>query len=180
MRFIFEFLQYVDVVAQLPPFLTRFNYLLHPVIALIKSSKNFVPVPNEEVEFCFTVPLERFLRRERLNVQRFRLPNSQKVTLYGFTDTAENGREAYTYSRNLKISKPFFSNKSQIQTVCAKKFLKLFSSKYFFEIFSNGLKFAIFCDFCEICESIHFFRYFSSSEELEKVFRGACSKRRFF
>lgn len=74
------------------------------MIALIKNEKNFAAVPNEEVDFCFTVPLERFLRRERLNVQRFRHPNSQKFTLYGFTDKAENGHEVYTYGLTAQLA----------------------------------------------------------------------------
>ena len=51
----------VDVVATLPPFLSKGGVSVRPVIAAVKSD-NFVPVLNEdEVKETFTVPLESFL-----------------------------------------------------------------------------------------------------------------------
>ena len=54
----------VDVVATLPPFLSKGGVSVRPVIAAVKSD-DFVPVLNEdEVKETFTVPLESFLDEE--------------------------------------------------------------------------------------------------------------------
>ena len=51
----------VDVVATLPPFLSKGGVSVRPVIAAVKS-ESFIPVLNvDEVKETFTVPLESFL-----------------------------------------------------------------------------------------------------------------------
>lgn len=87
----------VEVVAVLGPGIVRPNSLVIPVIGII--SPDFVPVKNErEVALIFDLPLERFLRDDRLTIRTYRAENSKQLTfhVHHFLDNI-NGEELDTW-----------------------------------------------------------------------------------
>ncbi|KAL3901417.1 MAG: hypothetical protein SGCHY_000639 [Lobulomycetales sp.] len=79
----------VTVIGLLEPALSRSNILVTPVMCIIKDS-DFKPVINpDEVESCFTVPIERFLQKEGYQYMDFNwlddVYRSHKFTWAGYT-----------------------------------------------------------------------------------------------
>uniref|UniRef100_A0A914W3Z9 Nudix hydrolase domain-containing protein n=1 Tax=Plectus sambesii TaxID=2011161 RepID=A0A914W3Z9_9BILA len=62
---------YVHVIGTAPPFRTRFNFALYPVIGVLDSNVTYQPFPNEEVSACFWVRLDRFLSTSGYSVRQF-------------------------------------------------------------------------------------------------------------
>jgi len=90
-------LDLIEILGQLPPRISRHRVLVTPILAVVRPE--FRPIPNEEVEFAFRPPLERFLSHEGHWMNGFgnRSIPSTMAYLHFFRDYDETGRMAVTF-----------------------------------------------------------------------------------
>ena len=72
-----------NVLASLPPFLSKGHVSVRPVVAAIPDE--FEPVPNpEEVDRCFWVPLESFLTKEGYSFRDWEFTRGKRIRVHRF------------------------------------------------------------------------------------------------
>lgn len=72
-----------NVLASLPPFLSKGHVSVRPVVAAIPD--DFEPVPNpEEVDRCFWVPLESFLTKEGYSFRDWEFTRGKRIRVHRF------------------------------------------------------------------------------------------------
>lgn len=72
-----------NVLASLPPFLSKGHVSVRPVVAAIPDE--FEPVPNpEEVDRCFRVPLESFLTKEGYSFRDWEFTRGKRIRVHRF------------------------------------------------------------------------------------------------
>ncbi len=90
----------VTIGAKLLPRMTRYRVYMVPVVGLI--SKDFVAVPNEEVEDVFSLPLSRFLKDDNHEMSAFTV-RGVSGTIHIFQDEGQNGKVYTTWGLTASV-----------------------------------------------------------------------------